>query len=49
MLKFYKEAQPAGSPDHDGEAELGKSYEELQDEYYNCLDDEIKEEETRWN
>ncbi len=50
MIPFrYKPEPPHGSPDHDGEAELGKSYEELQDEYYNCLDDEIKEEETRWN
>ena len=45
----YKPEPHHGSPDHDGEAELGKSYEELQDEYYDCLDDEVKKEETRWN
>ena len=50
MIPFrYKPEAPRGSPDFDGEAELGKSDEELQDEYYDYLDDEIKEEETRWN
>lgn len=35
MISFrYKPEAPRGSPDHDGEAEPGKSYEELQDEYY---------------
>ena len=44
MISFrYGPEAPRGSPDHDGEAELGKSYEELQDEYYDCLDDEMKE------
>lgn len=50
MISFrYKPEPPHGSPDHDGEAEPGKSYEELQDEYYDSLDDEVKEEKTRWN
>lgn len=50
MISFrYKPEPPHGSPDFDGEAELGKSYEELQDEYYDYLDDEIKESETRCN
>lgn len=50
MIPFrYKPEAPRGSPDFDGEAELGKSYEDLQDEYYDYLDDEIKEEKTRWN
>ena len=45
MIPFrYKPEPPHGTCDHEGEAELRKSYEELQDEYYNCLDDEIKEE-----
>ena len=31
MISFrYRPEAPRGSPDHDGEAELGKSYEELQ-------------------
>ncbi len=45
MIPFrYKPEAPRGSLDFDGEAELGKSYEELQDEYYDYLDDEMKEE-----
>lgn len=28
MLKFYKEAQPAGSPDHDGEADYNSENEQ---------------------
>lgn len=43
----YRPEPPHGSPNHDGEAEPGKSFKELQDEYYDCLDDEVKEEEIR--
>lgn len=40
----YKPGAPHGSPDYDGESEPGKSFEELQDEYYDCLDNGMKEE-----
>lgn len=45
----YNPEPPRGSPDFDGEAAPCKSYEEQLDDYYDYLDDEIKEEKTRWN
>lgn len=44
---YYKEDAPVGSPDHDGEAEPGKSFDEELDKYYLYVDDVIKEEKTR--
>ncbi len=44
MISFrYKPEPPHGSPDFDGEAELGKSREELYCEYCDCVREEIRE------
>ncbi len=44
MIPFrYKPEPPHGSPDFDGEAELGKSREELYCEYCDCVREEIRE------